>query len=158
MVWFEHYLWAPRTAKDYAHDPEWTDHDVVVDRRPGHGWSAAKGAAPGSRNPRAGFYQVRKLETMAAGLEPDSDEDDDATELPLWGATLRTGEEIWGRGERGGHPNDQIHFERNAKLHQCQLPNVKHLDAKHTSCTLTRVASVHVRLSVARPWLCRMSR
>ena len=61
---------------------------------PGAGWKSSRGAAPGTRKPRAGYYQNAKHEAVAAGFEADSDEDDDATELPPWNAMLRTGEEL----------------------------------------------------------------
>jgi hypothetical protein len=73
--------------------PEFTDLSNAVVKlavAPGNGWASARGAAPGTRTPRAGHYQVRKHAAVAAGWEPGSDEDDDATELPLFHAMLRT--------------------------------------------------------------------
>ena len=64
-----------------------------VDAKPGAGWKSARGATPGTRKPRAGYYQIARHEAVAAGVEAGSDEDDDATELPPWNAILRTGEE-----------------------------------------------------------------
>lgn len=68
-----------------------TNLEVVVDRVPGAGWKTARGARAGTRKARAGHYQIARLEAVAAGWEPGSDEDDDGTELPRWNATLRTG-------------------------------------------------------------------
>ena len=89
------YVEAPRLLKDFAHDPEKTDLDELgrVDAKPGAGWKSARGATPGTRKPRAGYYQIARHEAVAAGVEAGSDEDDDATELPPWNAILRTGEE-----------------------------------------------------------------
>jgi hypothetical protein len=90
------YLAAPRLVKDFANVPEKTDLDAKVVVAPGAGWKSARGATPGARKPRAGYYQRVRHEHVAAGWEAGSDEDDDATELPPWSAILRTGE--GGRG------------------------------------------------------------
>jgi len=44
------------------------------------------------QRPRAGYYQVTRYVAATSGRKPISEKDDDATEMPRWSATLRTGE------------------------------------------------------------------